>query len=107
MVRDYHGPNKRIPGVVVKKRGPVTYDVKIAKGRRVKRHVDQLRLWDSNPETFSVTQEDANVLDNHHYPSPESELPSQATQNPAVSEHRYPQHECRPPDRFVPNSNGQ
>ena len=70
-----------------------TYDAEIAKGRTVKRHVDQLRLRDSNPETSSVTQEDANVLDNHHYPSPESDLPSQATQNPAVSECRYPQRE--------------
>ena len=75
--------------------------------RTVKQHVDQLRLRDSNPETSSVTQEGANVLENHHNLSPESDLPSQAIQNPAVSERHYPQHERRPPDRFVPNSNGQ
>ena len=50
MVRNYHGPNKWMPGVVKKKRRMVTYDVEVAKGRTVKRHVDQLRLRDSNTE---------------------------------------------------------
>ena len=104
MVRDYRGPIKWIPGVVIKKCGPVTYHVEIAKGRTVKRCIDQLRLRDSNTEAPLVTQEESNVLDNYQYPSPERDLP---TQSSSVSECRYPQRVRRPPDRFVLNSNGQ
>ena len=42
MVMDYRSSNKWIPGIVLKKLGPVTYSVEIDNGKVVKRHIDQL-----------------------------------------------------------------
>ena len=71
LVRVYVGPSKWNPGVVVRKLGPLTYDVETRDGRTIKRHADQLRLRKDNsrPDTSEVivTQEDVNVRDNHKY----------------------------------------
>ena len=61
-----------IPSVVIRKLGPVTYDVESTQGRTVKRHIDQIRLRNNTMETTevpSVTKEDSGVLDNHQYSS--------------------------------------
>lgn len=76
----------------------------------MKQHIDQLRLKESNTEVTTapaVTQEDSNVLDNHQYPSPGNDILPQDTQSSPESERRYSQHVRHPPDRFVPNSDGQ
>ena len=55
-----------------------------------------------------TTDENSEVLDNHQYPqsgdSPIQQDTSVPTEPP---ERRYPQRECHPPDRFVPNNIGQ
>ena len=67
MIRDYNGPSKWIPGVVIRKLGPVTYDVETTQGRTVKCHIDQIRLRNNTmkaTEVPPVTKEDSGVLDN-------------------------------------------
>ena len=79
MVRNYSGSSKWIPGIVLKKLGLVTYSVEMTHGQIVKRHIDQLKLWESSTEsspTSSVTPEDSVILDNHQYPtSEETQVP--------------------------------
>ena len=49
-VREYNGPLKWIPGVILQKLGPVTFSVAINNGRTVKRHIDQLRHRIATPK---------------------------------------------------------
>ena len=91
---------------MLRKLGPLTYDVETRDGRTVKRHADQLKLRkDSCDVSEAVTvQEDSNVRDNHQYgESVTQELEgTQTSTNPP--EPRYPQRVCRPPDRYVPDN---
>ena len=83
MIRDYNGPSKWIPGVVIRKLGPVTYDVETTQGRTVKRHIDQIRLRNNTMETTEVppvTKEDSGVLDNHKYSSLDDNTPHNTVQ---------------------------
>ena len=110
MIRDYNGPSKWIPGVIIRKLGPVTYDVETTQGRTVKRHIDQIRLCNNTMETTEVpplTTEDSGVLDNHQYSSVGDNTPTQHSPTNIEPERRYPQRMRRPPDRFIPNSDGQ
>ena len=110
MARDYSGPSKWIPGVVLKKLGPVTYDVEISNGRTIKRHVDQLRLRKDNtedPPSTKVDLSDSSVLDNHHYPPSSDDTISKEGQTATEPDRRYPLRTRRPPDCFTPNSGGQ
>ena len=111
MIRDYNDPSKWIPGVVIRKLGPVTYDVETTQGRTVKRHIDQIRLRNNTMETTEVpplTKEDSGVLDNHQYSSVGDNTPTQHSPTNIEPERRYPQRMRRPPDRcFIPNSDGQ
>ena len=57
-VRDYRGSRKWIPGVIMAKTGPLSYQVKIGPGSIWRRHVDQLLDADtSQPVTFQQTPE--------------------------------------------------
>ena len=108
MIRDYTGPSKWIPGMILRKRGPVTFDVETTNGRIVKRHVDQLRFQKTVPMTLKTTNENSDVLNNHQYPPSEDNTVQQDTSvHTEPPERCYPQRECRPPDRFVPNNDGQ
>ena len=42
-VQNYNGEKKWIPGIVIKKTGPVSYQVTVEHDRLWKRHADQLR----------------------------------------------------------------
>ncbi len=42
-VRNYRGEKRWTPGIVVKQKGPVSYEVKVAEGLVWRRHADQLR----------------------------------------------------------------
>ena len=107
MIRDYSGSSKWIPGVILKKLGPVTYDVETTNGRIVKRHVNQLRLRKDSANISEVitTPEISDVLDNHQYPASgevaEQQDSPMSTEPP---ERRYPQRVRRPPDRYVPSN---
>ena len=107
MIRDYSGSSKWIPGVILKKLGPVTYDVETTNGRIVKRNVDQLRLRKDSANISEVitTPEISDVLDNHQYPA-SGEVAGQQDSPMSTEplERRYPQRVRRPPDRYVPSN---
>ena len=110
MIRDYTGSSKWIPGMILRKLGPVTFDVETTNGRIVKRHVDQLRFRKdcADGSEVKMTNENSDVLDNHQYPPSEDNTVQQDTSvHTELPERRYPQRERRPPDRFVPNNDGQ
>ena len=44
LVRNYHNGERLLPGVVEKKTGPVSYDVRVADGRHRRCHQDQIRF---------------------------------------------------------------
>ena len=102
MVRDFRHTNKWVPGTIVQKLGPVTYQTDIGCGNIVKRHIDQLtqRLEPSPavPETTDIST----VEDNFQYP----EIVEPPSQEPVIEDHqpqphRYPQRVRRPPDRLM------
>ena len=102
MVRAYIGRDKWIQGIVLRKLGPVTYQVEIANGRILKRHVDQLKFWEKSSQAIDqprMASTDSTIEDDYHYPSADQ---SYETQEPTQSpERRYPQRQRRPPNRFT------
>ena len=102
MVRDYRHPTKWVPGVIVRKLGPVTYHVDLGGGNVVKRHIDQLtHRQEHSPVSLSADTTPAVVADNWQYPAtpedPEREPPELPQQPPQP---RYPQRVRQPPDRL-------
>ena len=71
-VRDYQGTTMWVPGIIVKKTGPVSYYVKVRE-MVWRRHVEQLRH--RNKES---------------YPAPVSSDPTEIKLIPAEPEHREP-----------------
>ena len=124
MIRLLSGSGKWIPGIIIKKLGPVTYHVEVAHGQIWKQHIVQLKLCEDSPQVTgspNVAQAEAPVLDNFQY-SPVDGLPapqdsSESSQTPAqhhpeptpqnssessqTQSRRYPQRQRRPPDRFM------
>ena len=92
MVRNYHGDAKWIPGIVLKKLGPVTYSVDIGDERMVKRHIDLLH------QNVHYTPESTSNRINEYYYLYEPVTPHQdahpVLRTPSRSleeERRYPQ----------------
>ena len=96
MVRDFRHSNKWIPGVVLMKLGPVTYNVEVEQGLIWKRHIDQLTERTVNQPTSSDLNEE-HIQDNFQPPDQPSDVPIQGVVEPR----RYPQRDHRPPDRFM------
>ena len=88
-----------MPGTIVKKLGPVTYQVDLGSGCLVKRHIDQLtKRAEPQPETSAPP---TNQEDYCQYPDT-TELPVQEPVDlPPHPPARYPQRVRKPPDRFM------
>ena len=105
MVRSFQEPNKWIPGIILQKLGPVTYQVEIANGRIQKRHIEHLILRRESSSVSTApdaTQLDSAVRDNYHYPQDETipaQLDRREPEQPVV--HRYPQRHHHPPERLM------
>ena len=112
-VRNYQGDAKWIPGIILRKLGPVTYSVDIGKNRTVKRHTDQLRQRVKSTEGSSQPVSRSPTTDDFYYPydpdvptprpaqpqpplDPGPRTPRQAEEGP-----RYPQRQHHPPDRYI------
>ena len=117
-VREYNGPHKWIPGVILQKLGPVTFSVAINNGRTVKRHIDQLCHRIVTPKaiaTPATTSSDTIDIDTYPYSPPEDTTVSettteQHTTNPATTEppeRHYSLRQRRPPDCLTLNFDGQ
>ena len=68
MIRDYTGPSKWIPGMILRKLGPVTFDVETTNGWIVKQHVDQLRFWKDWADDSEVKTLMCLIIINTHHP---------------------------------------
>ena len=70
MVRDFRQPSKWIPGIVLRKLGPVTYNVEVENGKVLKCHIDHLtQHTEQLPVVTDATlKEDSTVQDNFQYP---------------------------------------
>ena len=101
MVRVYVGQAKQIPGVVLRKLGPLAYNVETRDGRTVKQHVDQLKLQKDNPPVPDSSA-DSVIHDNHQYGGSlaPQELQDEQTPNDPP-ERRYPLRVRCPPDRYM------
>ena len=92
-VRNYNGEKKWIPGIVVKKTRPVSYQVKVEHDRVWKRHADQLR---HRVKEKKVSQIDTK---NKEEKSPEKTVPE------IISEPDRPrvalEHDCQETDRPI------
>ena len=67
MVRDFRHTDKWVPGTIVQKLGPVTYQVDIGSGNIVKRHIDQLTQRLTPQPVVSETNETQTTEDNFQY----------------------------------------
>ena len=103
--RDFRlNPDKWIPGTVLPQLGPVTYDVKVEKGKVLKRHIDHMReRMVINDDCPSVHPDENTIQDNFHYPAVfPVPLPDAIEESKNdVPARRYPVRERRPPDRFM------
>ena len=110
-VRNYLGDAKWIPGIILRKLGPLTYSVDVGGNRTVKRHIDQLRQRMESTEVSSQPVSQSPTTDDFYYPydqdvpappparpphDPCPRIPRQVEEEP-----RYPQRQHRPPDRFI------
>ena len=92
MARNFCQGEKWIPGVIVKRLGPLTYLIELKQGLCWKRHIDHLRKWNGSYPPNNV-MDDAFMM-----------LPSQPrTEAPQLvqEESRYPTHNRRPPERLT------
>ena len=121
MSRDYRGDLKWRSGLIVKKTGPLMYEVQVAPGIIWRRHIDQLKPTAVEPDTVEVSQPEMVSLPQrqsnrvHHpmwlvqfqripmvsVPSPVATVPPEVTPvSPTVRERRYPQRVRRAPQRL-------
>ena len=122
MAKNYREGPQWMPGLVVDRKGPLSYVIQLDSGMLWRRHIDQLRLGPdhvvrggSGTETLAeeplvIEDDDAVTDDSHSALDPDSEQTASAhtSENPtapAVSPstspvRRYPTRERRPPERY-------
>ena len=69
IVRDFRHHNKWIPGVVLRKLGPVTYCVKVTNGKILKRHIDHLSKQ-LEPAIPTMSETDTPIADTYQFLDP-------------------------------------
>ena len=117
-IREYNGPNQRIPGVILQKLRPMTFSVAINNGRTVKRHIDQLRYKTETFDTSDITPSDSVDTDIDTYPYSPSEnttvsqtsTTKQDTTSQVIAEpssRHYPLRQRKPPDHLTLSFEGQ
>ena len=127
MTRDYRGDLKWRSGLIVKKTGPLMYEVQVAPGIIWRRHIDQLKPTAAEPDTVEVRQPEvvslppapiqqsappdvvgtvpedpvADQPEMVSVPSPvATDSPEVTPVSPTVRERRYPQRVRRVPQRL-------
>ena len=96
MVRSYcNSDPKWIPGIILKKKGNLTYLVKLQDGIVWKRHSDQLQEFNGTQDTDNWIYPGDNHLDSNVTNSNSNSMEQS-------SNHRYPQRDRHPPSRFDP-----
>ena len=103
MVRNYRRPDKWVPGTIVRKLGPVTYQVDLGRGNLVKCHIDQLttRLEPPSGEHSKTDEPQTTQDDYFQYPDTTDNPIQEQVDPPHHPPDRYPQRVRQPPDRFM------
>ena len=103
MVRNYRRPDKWVPGTIVRKLGPVTYQVDLGRGNLVKCHSDQLttRLEPPSGEHSKTNETQTTQDDYFQYPDTSDDPLPEQVDPPHHPPDRYPQRVRQPPDRYM------
>ena len=101
MVCDYRHADKLVPGTIVWKLGPVTYQVDLEKGNIVKCYVDQLTRHLA-PQSVDLESKETPSTENYIHYSEHPALPSQELVDNNPPTQCYLQRVRRPSDRFLP-----
>ena len=104
MVRNLRPGPAWVPGIIVKRLGPVSFLVEV-NGLIWKRHIDHLRIHIDSPEPVGTSQNTPAEMD-LSIPTPSTEPTTTNTPNSDngssdTPERHYPQREHRPPMRFM------
>ena len=115
LVRNFRPGATWIPGVIIRKLGPITYLVKVQDKLCWKRHIYHIRSCGDNltPSTVGPPVDGSlDLEDDYSFPvrsNPQENIPpdnqvstSQVSSSTTHSpDHRYPHRERHPPDRFM------
>ena len=103
MVRNYWRPYKWVPGTIVWKLGPVTYQVDLGRGNLVKCHIEQLtKRSEPLPQEHSKTDEPQTTQHDYFQYPDTTDAPNQEQVDPLHNPpDRYPQRVREPPDRCI------
>ena len=80
-------PHRWLPGAIVKVTGPASYHVKLNDGRLIQRHVDSIRLRDTNDpvDTSSKEQDNPSNLHSDLYLPDSTSIEQTQTQEPTAT----------------------
>ena len=95
MAEVFNSHNKWVPGLIEECSGPFSNTVKLQDWKIIRRHADHLR----DRSTFTPTE--CTYSDFDLFPNQTSELSPRLEPSTNVPVRRYPQRDCRPPDRLV------
>ena len=99
LIRNYRPGEDWVPGVIVERRGPHSYLVKVANGQVWHRHIDQLKEMKDSPQEISETLTD---IDTQAFETVPTELPIPSTTDTATSQQpHYPKRNRKPPERLT------
>ena len=95
IVKNFSNTGKKwLQGHIIKAVGPLSYVIKLNDGRIFRRHVDHLRKCTSPSNNADFVNDSVQDFSDVAFPDTEQTLVDQ--------QHRYPQRDRRPPDRYRP-----
>ena len=98
LIKNYRPGEDWVPGVIVERRGPHSYIVKVANGQVWHRHIDQLKEMKDSPQEISETSTD---IDSQAFETIPTELPPSSTDTTTSQQPRYPKRNRKPPERLT------
>ena len=110
MTRNFRPGSDWVPGIILRKSGPLSYLVKVGDGQVWKRHVDHLRKCGASQETDNREPEDPLIFPsttNVDTPAHEEDTRDRAESDPPEQprhnkeSRRYPVRERQAPERFM------
>ena len=105
LVKNFSSGDSWLPGVIYSKTGPASFTVDLTDGRRVRRHLDQVKKHTSSnlidePSTTVETNDDfpISVLNSQTAEPPPNDVLPRASEHPEL---RHSDRTRRPPQRFA------
>ena len=118
MARNFRPGKKWLPGVIEKRTGPLSYQVRLQAGDCWNRHIDHLRPGEvkevsehderAQPDDFPFAPISTSTLDPPVQPPQPADVPesSEQTSESCLPQPRYPVRSRHPPDRYAPDHYG-